>query len=196
MRRILIVASAAAAISMSLTVGSSAHHNPNHQPPGQAEGGPGGGPPVNDGERGPAEKVDVCHVTGDGTFHLLNINGNALEAHLGHGDALPGATVGDVVLGIDCSVETPPVEPTTVSVTLAFGPLGWGGVSCPAGTEAVGGGYETATGVVLVSELAGPGAVYPHYTFGPTESGWVVQNGDMAQTLTVFANCAPVAPAP
>lgn len=49
------------------------------------------------GERvAPAPKVDVCHRTGDGEFHLINISGNALDAHLAHGDALaePGPVPG------------------------------------------------------------------------------------------------------
>ena len=49
------------------------------------------------GERvAPAPKVDVCHRTGDGEFHLINVSGNALDAHLAHGDALaePGPVPG------------------------------------------------------------------------------------------------------
>ena len=43
------------------------------------------------GERvSPAPKVDVCHRTGNGEFHLINISSNALDAHLAHGDALAG----------------------------------------------------------------------------------------------------------
>ena len=34
--------------------------------------------------------VDVCHTTGNGSFQLLNVNGNALSAHLAHGDGIPG----------------------------------------------------------------------------------------------------------
>ncbi len=37
----------------------------------------------------PQDKVDVCHRTGNGSFHRINISGNALPAHLRHGDALP-----------------------------------------------------------------------------------------------------------
>ncbi len=45
--------------------------------------------PAVEGERvSPAPKVDVCHRTGNGDFHLINISSNALNAHLGHGDAL------------------------------------------------------------------------------------------------------------
>ena len=35
-------------------------------------------------------KVDVCHADSDGGWKLLNISGNALNAHLNHGDAVPG----------------------------------------------------------------------------------------------------------
>jgi hypothetical protein len=37
-----------------------------------------------------AANVHVCHVTGNGSYLKIQINGNALQAHLGHGDALPG----------------------------------------------------------------------------------------------------------
>ena len=37
----------------------------------------------------PQAKVDVCHRTGNGSFHEINISGNALPAHLAHGDVLP-----------------------------------------------------------------------------------------------------------
>ncbi len=37
----------------------------------------------------PQGKVDVCHRTGNGSFHEINISKNALPAHLRHGDVLP-----------------------------------------------------------------------------------------------------------
>lgn len=37
----------------------------------------------------PQGKVDVCHRTGNGSFHEINISGNALPAHMRHGDVLP-----------------------------------------------------------------------------------------------------------
>jgi hypothetical protein len=42
----------------------------------------------------PQDKVDVCHMTGNGSFHEINISRNALPAHLAHGDVLP-AQYGD-----------------------------------------------------------------------------------------------------
>lgn len=37
---------------------------------------------------GPKEKVEVCHIPpgNPGNAHTINVNGNALKAHLGHGD--------------------------------------------------------------------------------------------------------------
>lgn len=37
----------------------------------------------------PQGKVDVCHRTGNGGFHEINISMNALPAHLAHGDVQP-----------------------------------------------------------------------------------------------------------
>ncbi len=41
-------------------------------------------------------RVDVCHGHGNGSYDLISVNGNALSAHLGHGDAQPGDPVPDV----------------------------------------------------------------------------------------------------
>jgi hypothetical protein len=38
-------------------------------------------------------KVDVCHREGNGSFNLINIAYQAVQAHRAHGDALPGETV-------------------------------------------------------------------------------------------------------
>ncbi len=38
-----------------------------------------------------AEKVDICHYTGDGDWHIINVSENAVDAHFAnHGDAFPG----------------------------------------------------------------------------------------------------------
>ena len=84
------------------------------------------------------------------------------------------------------------------SGAMQFGPNGWGGWSCPAGTHVVGGGYEPfpAAFPVAISEaaklpsLSGLYPVYPHYTYTPPETGWVVQNGGTGQSLNVYALCA------
>ena len=38
-------------------------------------------------------KVDVCHLDDEGNYKLLSIAGPALQAHLNHGDGLPGGDV-------------------------------------------------------------------------------------------------------
>lgn len=42
------------------------------------------------------EKVDVCHITGNGSFQLINVSENAVRAHVDHGDGL----IGDPVPGM------------------------------------------------------------------------------------------------
>jgi Hint-domain len=39
----------------------------------------------------PAGKVDICHLDEEGVYHLIPVNGNAVDAHLAHGDQLPDA---------------------------------------------------------------------------------------------------------
>ncbi len=37
----------------------------------------------------PQDKVSVCHRTGNGGSHLITVSGNAVPAHMRHGDSLP-----------------------------------------------------------------------------------------------------------
>ncbi len=147
-----------------------------------------------------APKVDVCHRTGNGSYHLISVSRNALPAHLRHGDAQPGDEVPNrdgFVFDEDCLiVEEPEVELLRVqSPLMVFGPLGWGGWSCPAGYTVVDGGYEPENLTVVFSGPAKPGEVmypvYPHHTFVAGETGWVVQNINVQQTLSVYALCEP-----
>jgi hypothetical protein len=41
-------------------------------------------------DQGKAGKVDICHVQGNGAYHLINVSANAQPAHMAHGDGLPG----------------------------------------------------------------------------------------------------------
>ena len=77
------------------------------------------------------------------------------------------------------------------SPSLSFGDGGWGGWSCPAGKIVTGGGFE-GEDPVAVSAPGLPGVEWPHYTFGPDEYGWVIQDyGNSAgQSLKVYAICA------
>jgi hypothetical protein len=153
----------------------------------------------NRANKGNAGKVDICHRTGSGSYHLINVSANAEKAHLRHGDARPGDPVPDQegkVFGDDCAIEdAPPTPETFCSGPLEFGPNGWGGWSCPAGMTAVGGSYEPADASVQVAEVAEPGTAlypnYPHHTFAPGETGFVVQNDNDGETITVCVECVP-----
>jgi hypothetical protein len=67
-------------------------------------------------QQAPPPKVAVCHVTGNGTFHLIVISTNALDAHLNHGDGEPGGPVPNLpgfIFGDNCgpTVAPPPEMP-------------------------------------------------------------------------------------
>lgn len=143
----------------------------------------------------PAPKVHVCHL-GDVGYELINVSENALPAHRAHGDALPGEPVPGMPgknFGEVCSLENAALAGYVVvtSPALAFGDGGYGGWSCPAGTVVIGGGFK-ASDPVAVSAPGTPGSVWPHHTFGPTESGWVVRDDldGAGNTITVYAICA------
>jgi hypothetical protein len=82
-----------------------------------------------------AQKVQVCHKTGNGSFHLISIDINALSAHISHGDGKPGDPIPDnpgFIFGPNCTpTVAPPPElpigcytltlPTTVPLVFALG---------------------------------------------------------------------------
>ena len=65
----------------------------------------------------PAAKVDVCHLEGNGSFHLINVSGNALAAHLAHGDVQPGDDVPGNP-GKKYSGSCAPIDPGPFTVSL------------------------------------------------------------------------------
>lgn len=38
-------------------------------------------------------RQDVCHMRGNGTYRMIKVNGNAVPAHMAHGDVAPTAGV-------------------------------------------------------------------------------------------------------
>jgi hypothetical protein len=74
---------------------------------------------------------------------------------------------------------------------MSFGDGGWAGWSAPAGKVVLGGGFY-ATGPVSVSCPATPGTVWPHYTFGANEYGWVVRDKSdgASNTISIYVICA------
>ena len=54
---------------------------------------------------GQANKATVCHQNGNGSFRALLVGQNAVAAHIGHGDVLPGASAGfGLVYDNSCAV--------------------------------------------------------------------------------------------
>ena len=55
------------------------------------------------------EKVKVCHVTGNGTAHVIEISENAVPAHLAHGDSVLDAD-SELEHGDPCDVTSTPSD--------------------------------------------------------------------------------------
>ena len=159
-------------------------------------GKPGNGPKAGKPGKG-KNKATICHRTGNGSYRAIRPSQKSHKAHLRHGDKFPGAAVPGGTLNNQCQVEAPAPQRFT-SPTLSFGPNGWAGWSCPSGMKAVGGGSTLAS--VTAQGVAQPGAtiggstypVFPHYTFGSGETGFVVQNDNDTETGTIFVDCVPV----
>jgi hypothetical protein len=95
-----------------------------------------------------------------------------------------GGTEGAITIyGIHAAL--PPGYGIVSQTITGFSPNGWAGWSVPAGKVILGGGFE-ANGPVAASAPAGPGSVWPHYTYGASEYGWVVQSAG-ATTITIHA---------
>jgi len=134
-------------------------------------------------------EISICHDGGGGNFSLITIEESGLQEHLAHGDGFP-AQAAD---GVDINCDTQPFA-TTLRVETAdmeVGAGGWVIAVCPAGTRAVSGGFTPDTAVVTISEAAVAGSTYGDFTFGPEQTGWVVQTTD-ATTVKAFVDCEPV----
>ena len=74
----------------------------------------------------PQEKVQVCHKSGNGSFHLISISSNAESAHNAHGDGRPGDPVPNMagfIFGDNCTPTTaPPVDLATGCYKLVNNP--------------------------------------------------------------------------
>jgi hypothetical protein len=90
---------------------------------------------------------------------------------------------------------------TVESATQNFGSTGWGGWSCPADHPYVVGGTTDCALPLNYEGMAKPGAVttttppytypvYPHHTYTPPETGYVVQNGVTGQSCKIYVDCS------
>ena len=84
-----------------------------------------------------------------------------------------------------------PCYEVITSPEMSFSDGGWGGWSVPAGKVVIGGGFY-ATAPVSASAPGTPDSVWPHYTFGSDEYGWVVRDAPdgVGNTITIYAICA------
>jgi hypothetical protein len=104
-----------------------------------------------------------------------------------------GGTSQSLNIWVECQFPSPRIY----SSELKYSETGWGGWSCPSGTEIVNGGVEALAGNSLlpmaVSQAAKPGVgtypTYSHYTFKPPETGWVAQNGGTNQDVKIYVEC-------
>ena len=158
-----------------------------------------------------AEKVDICHATGNGSFRLISVSANAVPAHLAHGDGLPGGPVPGMV-GFEFDDECNAVEvlqtTTVTSAVLDFSSTGAGGQSCPPEYPQVLDAYLQDVGTDGDPTVAAhtlylwvPGATtgtvtYPYtpfgYTYGtwyPGETGAIVLNGITPQSAQIVLTC-------
>jgi predicted ribosomally synthesized peptide with SipW-like signal peptide len=93
----------------------------------------------------------------------------------------------------------PPVK--VVSSPLNYGPTGWGGWSCPAGTTVVDGSLVVTGGDLATTLAWKPGATtgafnYPTtpfgYTYGAGETGFIGQNdNDSGESIVLSFDCQP-----
>jgi hypothetical protein len=73
-----------------------------------------------------AEKVQNCHRTSQGTYHLISININAVPEHVAHGDGSPGDAIPNMsgfLFGPDCTpIAAPPAGLPAGCYTLVNNP--------------------------------------------------------------------------
>jgi len=87
-------------------------------------------------------------------------------------------------------------QPTRYDNTLAFGPNGWAGWSCPSGTHAIGGGYSVGASVAL-SGIYKEGVTigtytwpaFAGYTYQTGEEGFILQNDNDNETISYYVDC-------
>jgi hypothetical protein len=158
---------------------------------------------------GPAPKVDICHREGNGEFHLINVSENAYDAHMAHGDGVPGGEVpgtnGEYVFDDACNVVQALETTTVTSAVFNFSGTGWAGWSCPSTYPQVLSAYLQDAGTDGDPAVAPytlylwvPGATtgtvtYPNtpfgYTYGSGETGAIVQNGGTPQNARLVLTC-------
>ena len=104
---------------------------------------------------------------------------------------LPDGAGNTVFIYAVCA-DPPPGYEVVKSSPLGYSDGGFGGWSCPANKVVTGGGFELPGSSAAVSVPGTPGSVWPHYTYGPNEYGWVVgadADGASSPSSHVYAIC-------
>ena len=115
----------------------------------------------------PDKKVEICHSTGDGDFHTVEVSRNALQAHLDHGDpegacdesvATFSATIGTACTFLGCPVTLDATGLNGEGPFIWSGPNPVDGISAtevmilpPAQTSVVSLSFVGADGTILIS---------------------------------------------
>lgn len=102
-----------------------------------------------------AVKIDLCHVTGNGAFRLINVSRSAEPAHRAHGDGEPGGAVPGMP-GVVFDAECTPVAAQSTTFVGTF--VGSGGVS---GTIELTLPIEPESAAASAAALADTGSLAP-----------------------------------
>ena len=139
----------------------------------------------------PPAEPSVTGTSSVSAFAVSPRTAQKISAYL-NGSGLINADFGKMVsLTFTVNLAEPSVSSSftrILSSSLGFAGTGWAGWSCPAGTTAIGGGLVTPHATTFQG-LAGPNSIWPHYTYGPTETGYVVQYAGSGGTNQIYVDC-------
>ncbi len=152
-------------------------------------------------------KVDICHVTGNGSYRLINVSSRAQAAHLAHGDGLPfsAAPGGGFVFDGACNVRalTLTVEKTsTTTVVSGPGPVPYSYLVTNLGTVAITGltlsdDHVDAVPTCLLTTIPVNGWTTCTATYTVTQADLDANgspqagSGELFNTVTASSNEAP-----
>lgn len=111
-------------------------------------------------------------VAGISCDEITDSNGSVEEDILAEHEVMTAPTVAIPGYGIVASSEQ------------NFSDGGYGGWSTPSGTVVTSGGFQLTGGPAAVNAPGIPESVWPHYTFGSDEYGWVVQDNQDGSSST------------
>ena len=150
--------------------------------------------------------MDICHVTGNGSYRLINVSSRAQAAHMAHGDSLPFGTVpGGFVFYGACNALplTVTVEKTsTTTVVLGPGPVPYSYLVTNLGTVPITGltlsdDHVDVAPVCLLTTIPVAGSTTCAATYTVTQADLdangspLAGSGVLFNTVTASSNEAP-----